>query len=213
MKFFIDTGQLNEIKQANDWGLIDGVTTNPSLIAKANTTIEELIPRIVEIGDWPISVEVTENHYEGMLQQGRDFTKYGSNIVVKLPMTPDGIKGTRTLAAEGIKVNVTLIFHPIQGLIAAKAGATYASPFVGRLDDIAHSGMELIRDLVNIYDNYDYPTEVLVASVRHPLHVVEAANLGADVATIPFGVLQKFFQHPLTDAGLERFLRDAGKQP
>ena len=211
MKFFIDTANVQDIKTANSWGLIDGVTTNPSLIAKEKSTIQDIIPQIVEVGDWPISVEVTANTYDEMVEQGRGFTKYGKNIVVKLPMTQDGLKATRTLSQEGIKVNVTLVFSPLQGLMAAKAGAAYASPFVGRLDDIAHYGMQLISDLVNIYDNYQFETEVLVASVRNPIHVVEAANLGAGVATIPFNVLEKLFRHPLTDIGLERFMQDAGQ--
>lgn len=211
MKFFIDTANVREIQQARDWGLVDGVTTNPSLIAKEKSTIEDIIPQIVKLGNWPISVEVTENNYDGMIKQGRSFTKYGENIVIKLPMTADGLRATRTFADDGIKVNVTLIFSAIQGLLAAKAGATYASPFVGRLDDIAHDGMDLIQDLVTIYHNYDFPTQVLVASVRHPIHIVEAARMGADVSTIPFSVLEKLMQHPLTDSGLARFLKDAGK--
>lgn len=211
MKFFIDTANVREIDTANSWGLVDGVTTNPSLIAKEKGSIEEIIPQIVKIGKWPISVEVTENNYEGMMRQGRSFTKFGDNIVVKLPMTPDGLRATRSFSEQGIKVNVTLVFSPIQGMLAAKAGATYASPFVGRLDDIAHDGMDLIRDLVTIYKNYDFKTEVLVASVRHPIHIVQAARMGAHVATIPFNVIEKFFKHPLTDSGLERFLKDAGK--
>ena len=213
MKFFIDTANLDEIKRANDWGLVDGVTTNPSLIAKEKTTISDVIPQIVKIGNWPISVEVTANDYEGMVKQGRQFTKYGENIVIKLPMTQDGLNATRTFADEGIKVNVTLVFSPLQGLLAAKAGAAYASPFVGRLDDISHTGMDLIQDLVTIYDNYDFATEVLVASVRSPMHVVEAARMGADVSTIPFNVIEKFFKHPLTDLGLERFMKDAASNP
>jgi transaldolase len=211
MKFFIDTANVEEIRTANSWGLIDGVTTNPSLIAREKSTIQDIIPQIVEIGDWPLSVEVTGNTYEEMIEQGRGFKKYGKNVVVKLPMTQDGLKATRTLTQEDIKVNVTLIFSPLQGLMAAKAGATYASPFVGRLDDIGHHGMQLIGDLVNIYENYQYPTEVLVASVRSPMHVVDAANLGAGVATIPFNVLEKLFRHPLTDLGIERFMQDAAK--
>ena len=209
MQFFIDTANVTEIETAQAWGLIDGVTTNPSLIAKEKSTIEQIIPKITRIGKWPISVEVTENDYEGMLRQGRTFLEFGDNIVIKLPMTPDGIRATRSFAEQGVKVNVTLVFSALQGLIAAKAGATYASPFVGRLDDIAHDGMALIDDLTTIYHNYDLPTQVLVASVRHPVHVVEAARMGADVATIPFDVLKKFFHHPLTDAGVERFLKDS----
>jgi transaldolase len=211
MKFFIDTANVREIETARNWGLIDGVTTNPSLIAKERGSIEEIIPQIVKLGNWPLSVEVTENHYEGMIKQGRAFTRFGDSIVVKLPMTPDGLKATRTLVDEGIKVNVTLVFSAIQGLLVAKAGATYVSPFVGRLDDIAHVGMDLIRDLVTIYRNYQFKTQVLVASVRHPVHIIESARLGADVATIPFSVLEKFFKHPLTDSGLEKFMKDAGK--
>lgn len=211
MKFFIDTANVAEIEAANSLGLIDGVTTNPSLIAKEKGTNEQLIPKIVKLGNWPISVEVTENNYDGMIREGRSFRRFGENIVVKLPMTADGIKATRTLSAEGIKINVTLIFSAIQGLLAAKAGATYASPFVGRLDDISQDGMELIADLVTIYRNYQLPTQVLVASVRHPVHILQAARLGADVATIPYNVLDKLMQHPLTDLGLARFMKDAGK--
>jgi transaldolase len=213
MDFFVDTAVIEEIRQAVAWGLCDGVTTNPSLVAKTGKSFEAVIAEILEIVDGPISLEATSTDYEGMMVEARDLASRSDKVVVKLPMTPAGIQATRTCTEEGIKTNVTLVFSPTQALIAAKAGATYVSPFIGRLDDISSSGMSLIEDLVQIFDNYIFSTRFLVASVRHPEHVVDAARLGAHVATIPFGVLKRFFSHPLTDIGLEKFLKDWEKVP
>ncbi|MBN1755718.1 fructose-6-phosphate aldolase [bacterium] len=215
MKFFIDTANIEQIKAAASWGVLDGVTTNPSLVAKESRDYKELLNQIVEIVDGPISAEVVSEEVDGMLREARDLAGIHSNIVIKVPFTPDGLRVTKTLSGEGIGVNVTLIFSPLQALMAAKAGARFVSPFVGRLDDISHQGMDIVNDIVTIYDNYIFETEVLVASVRHPLHVLEAALMGADVATIPFKVLKQMFKHPLTDIGIEKFLadwRNAGKK-
>ena len=209
MKFFIDTANLKEIKEANEMGLIDGVTTNPSLVAKeGKIDFKKHLAKICEMVEGDISAEVTALDAEGMLKEGREFAKVASNVVVKCPLTLDGLKATRTFREEGIKVNVTLCFSAAQALLAAKAGASYISPFVGRLDDVGQNGMQLISDIVQIYDNYGFATEVLVASVRHPMHIVESALLGADVATIPFKVIQQLAKHPLTDKGLDSFLAD-----
>ena len=213
MKFFIDTAQIDEIREAVSWGICDGVTTNPSLVAKTGKSLATVVAEICEVVRGPISVEATSLDYEGLMAEARRFAAIQDNIVVKLPMTRDGIRATRTCAEEGIRTNVTLVFSPAQALIAAKAGATYVSPFIGRLDDCSNHGMGIIEDIVAIFENYDFETEVLVASVRHPMHVVEAARLGADVCTIPFGVLDKLFRHPLTDRGIERFLADWEKVP
>jgi transaldolase len=208
MKFFIDTANIDEIKEAASLGILDGVTTNPSLVSKEGKDFKKLLDEILKIVDGPVSAEVISTDYEGILKEGRDLAKIHKNIVVKIPLIKEGLKACKTLTAEGIKVNVTLCFSPTQAILAAKAGATYISPFVGRLDDISTSGMDLISQIVQIYRNYNYKTEVLVASVRHPLHVVEAALIGADVCTIPFDVIKKMFNHPLTDIGLEKFLGD-----
>ena len=208
MKFFIDTANINEIKEAAALGILDGVTTNPSLVAKKGKDFRKLLDEILKIVDGPISAEVISTDYEGILKEGRDLAKIHKNIVVKVPLIKEGLKAVKTLTGEGIKVNVTLCFSPTQAILAAKAGATYVSPFVGRLDDISTSGMDLISQIVQIFRNYNYKTEVLVASVRHPLHVVEAALMGADVCTIPFSVIDKMFNHPLTDLGLDKFLSD-----
>lgn len=209
MKFFIDTANLDEIREANELGLIDGVTTNPSLIAKEkDVDFNEHIAKICEMVNGDVSVEVTALDTEGMLKQGREFAKIASNVVIKCPLTLDGLKATRIFREEETKVNVTLCFSATQAILAAKAGATYISPFIGRLDDIGQNGMQLISDIVQIYDNYGFATEVLAASIRHPVHIVEAALLGADVATIPFKVIQQLVKHPLTDKGLESFLSD-----
>lgn len=209
MKFFIDTANLDEIREANELGLIDGVTTNPSLVAKeGDVDFKEHIAKICEMVKGDVSVEVTALDTDGMLQQGREFAEIASNVVVKCPLTLEGLKATRILKKEGIPVNVTLCFSATQAILAAKAGAKYVSPFIGRLDDIGQNGMQLISDIVQIYDNYGYATEVLAASIRHPVHIVEAALLGADVATIPFKVIQQLVKHPLTDKGLESFLSD-----
>ena len=209
MKFFIDTANLNEIKEANEMGMIDGVTTNPSLVAKeGDVDFKEHIAKICAMVKGDISAEVTALDTAGMLEQGRELAKIAPNVVVKCPLTLDGLKATRIFTDEGTKVNVTLCFSAAQALLAAKAGAAYISPFVGRLDDIGENGMQLISDIVQIYGNYDFKTEVLVASVRHPMHIVDAALIGADVCTIPFKVIKQLASHPLTDKGLEAFLND-----
>ena len=209
MKFFIDTANLDEIREANELGLIDGVTTNPSLVAKeGDVDFKEHIAKICEIVKGDVSAEVTSLETEGMLREGRELAKIAPNVIIKCPMTLDGLKATRTFRDEGTKVNVTLCFSAAQALLAAKAGATYISPFIGRLDDIGQDGMQLIRDIVQIYDNYGYATEVLAASIRHPMHIVDSALAGADVATIPFKVIQQLVKHPLTDKGIDSFLND-----
>ena len=208
MKFFIDTANIDEIKEAAALGVLDGVTTNPSLVSKEGKDFRKLLDEILKIVDGPVSAEVIATDYRGIVKEGRDLASIHKNIVVKVPLIKEGLKAVKTLTDEGIKVNVTLCFSPTQAILAAKAGATYVSPFVGRLDDISTSGMELISQIVQIYGNYDFKTEVLVASIRHPLHVVEAALIGADVCTIPFTVIKKMFNHPLTDIGLEKFLND-----
>lgn len=214
MKFFIDTANINEIKEAHAMGMVDGVTTNPSLIAKEGGDFTEIITEICKIVNGPISAEVISLDTDGMVSEARDLAKIHENIVVKIPMTIDGLKAVRMLTAEGIKTNVTLIFSSLQALMAAKAGATYVSPFVGRLDDLSQEGMLLVEQMVEIYSNYAFDTEIIVASVRNPLHVLEAALVGADIATIPFNVLSKLAAHPLTDKGIQAFLDDwkkAGK--
>ncbi len=208
MKFFIDTANIDEIKEAASLGILDGVTTNPSLVAKEGKNFRELLDEIIKIVDGPISAEVIATDYDGMLKEARELAAIHKNIVVKIPLIKEGLKAVKTLSGEGINTNVTLCFSPSQALLAAKAGATYVSPFVGRLDDISTSGMELISQIVQIYSNYNYQTEVLVASIRHPLHLVEAALMGADVCTIPFAVINKLFNHPLTDIGIDKFLSD-----
>lgn len=211
MKFFIDTANINEIKEANAMGMVDGVTTNPSLIAKEGGDFKEIVGEICRIVDGPVSAEVISLETAGMIDEARDLARIHENIVVKIPMTVEGLKAVRVLAAEGIKTNVTLIFSPLQALMAAKAGATYVSPFVGRLDDLAQEGMQLVEQIVDIYSNFAYETEIIVASVRNPLHVLEAALMGADIATIPFSVLRKLAEHPLTDKGIKAFLDDWNK--
>lgn len=208
MKFFIDTAKIEEIKEAAALGILDGVTTNPSLVAKEGKNFRKLLDEILQIVDGPVSAEVISTEYDKILEEARDLSKIHKNIVVKVPLIREGLKAVKTLTEEGINTNVTLCFSPSQALLAAKAGATYISPFVGRLDDISINGMELISQIVQIYRNYDYKTEVLVASIRHPLHLVEAALMGADVATMPFAVINRLFSHPLTDIGLENFLND-----
>jgi len=211
MKFFIDTADVKEIRTAHALGLVDGVTTNPSLVAKSGRDFREVIGEIATIVDGPISAEVIALETEGMLAEGRELAKIHPNIVIKVPMTEAGLKATRVFTGEGIKVNVTLAFSPLQALLAAKAGATYVSPFVGRLDDVGHDGMEGIEQIRTIFDNYGYATEIIVASVRNPLHVLNAALIGADIATIPFAVMQQLARHPLTDIGIEKFLADWNK--
>lgn len=213
MKFFIDTADVNEIREAHELGLVDGVTTNPSLIAKSGRKFEDVIKEIVEIVDGPISAEVVSLDHDGMIREAEALARIHKNIVIKLPMTPEGLKACSTLTKEGIKTNVTLIFTPMQALLAAKAGATYVSPFVGRLDDISQDGMGIIDDIKTIFDNYGYTAEIIVASVRNPVHVLNSALIGADVATIPFSVMLQLAKHPLTDSGIERFLKDWEKVP
>ena len=213
MKIFLDSASLTEIKEAMSWGAIDGVTTNPSLVAKERRDFFPLLKEICETVNGPVSMETTCRDAAGMVGEGRVFAKLHPNIVVKCPLTKEGLKATRQLTSEKIRVNVTLCFSASQALLAAKAGAYFISPFVGRLDDISSDGMELIRDIKTIYANYPFSTQILVASVRHPIHVVEAARLGADIATMPFSVLESLIKHPLTDAGLDRFLQDWEKLP
>jgi transaldolase len=208
MKFFIDTADVKEIREAASLGILDGVTTNPSLVAKEGKDFHSVLREIVSIVNGPISAEVTATDKDGMIAEGRELAGIHPNIVVKLPLTVPGLQACKTLTGEGIKTNVTLCFSPSQALLAAKAGATYISPFVGRLDDISHDGMELVGLIRTIYDNYGYETEILAASLRHPRHVVEAALAGADVATIPYKVVMQLVKHPLTDSGLEKFLAD-----
>ena len=208
MKFFIDTANIDEIKEAHSMGMVDGVTTNPSLIAKEGRDFEEIIKEICQLVDGPISAEVVSVDTQGMIKEARDLAKIHDNIVVKIPMTVDGLKATRQLSEEGIKTNVTLVFSPLQALMAAKAGATYVSPFIGRLDDLSQEGLLLVEQIVEIYSNYAFDTEIIVASVRNPLHVLESALMGADIATIPFSVLGKLAAHPMTDKGLKAFLDD-----
>lgn len=213
MKFFIDTANLNEIKDGISMGMVDGVTTNPSLIAKEKKGFAEIVKEIIEIVDGPVSLEVIGNEARAMFKEGKELAKLGDNVVIKVPMTTEGIKATKLFAGEGIHVNQTLIFSPVQALMAAKAGAAYVSPFVGRLDDISHEGMDLVEKIITIFDNYGFETEVIVASIRHPLHVLEAALMGADIATIPFKVIEQLAKHPLTDKGVEMFLADWKKVP
>jgi transaldolase len=211
MKFFIDTANLDEIKEAASFGVLDGVTTNPSLVAKEGKDFRELLNEIVKVVDGPISAEVVSTDVNGILNEARDLSQIHRNIVIKVPLIKEGLKAVKKLTEEDIKTNVTLCFSASQALLAAKAGATYISPFVGRLDDISHDGMQLIQQIIQIYDNYNYDTQVLVASIRHPLHLLEAALMGADVATIPFSVINKLFNHPLTSKGLDAFLTDWNK--
>ena len=212
MKFFIDTANIAEIREAAALGILDGVTTNPSLVSKEGKDFRALLDEICAIVDGPISAEVVSTDLQGMLKEGRELAKIHKNIVVKVPLIKEGLKATKVFQQEGIKTNVTLCFSATQALLAAKAGATYISPFIGRLDDISQSGMDLIQQIVTIYHNYGYGTQVLVASVRHPMHVVEAAMIGADVCTMPFKVIDQLVQHPLTTIGLEKFLADWNKR-
>jgi transaldolase len=208
MKFFIDTANIEEIKKAWELGVIDGVTTNPSLISKENRKPIELFREICSIVDGPISAEAVSLKADEMVKEAEELAQIHENIVVKIPMTEEGLRAVKRLSSAGIKTNVTLIFSASQALLAAKAGATYVSPFVGRLDDISHTGMEIVKDIQNIYENYLFDTEIIVASIRNPLHVVEAAKMGADIATIPYSVITQLIKHPLTDIGIDRFLKD-----
>ncbi len=213
MKFFIDTANIAEIKEGLALGMVDGVTTNPSLIAREKKDFNTVVRDILRVVEGPVSLEVVSLEAKGMVAEGKKLARLGDQVVIKVPMTTEGLKATRMFAAEGIDVNQTLIFSPLQALMAAKAGAAYVSPFVGRLDDIAHDGMELASQILTIYDNYEYDTEVIVASVRHPGHVLEAALMGADIATIPFKVIEQLSRHPLTDKGVAQFLEDWKKVP
>jgi len=208
MKFFIDTADVTEIREAHALGLVDGVTTNPSLIAKSGRKFKDVIKEIVSIVDGPISAEVISLDAPGMIKEAKELVKIHKNIVIKLPMTPEGLKACKALTDKGIKTNVTLIFTPMQALLAAKAGASYVSPFVGRLDDISQDGMGIIEEIRTIFDNYGYMAEIIVASVRNPIHVLDSALIGADIATIPYSVMIQLAKHPLTDAGIEKFLKD-----
>ncbi len=208
MKFFIDTANIDEIREASAMGVLDGVTTNPSLVAREGREFMDVLAEIVKIVDGPISAEVTSTEFEGMMGQARELAKFHENIVVKIPIISEGLKAIKACSDEGIRINVTLCFSANQALLAAKAGAAYISPFLGRLDDIGHNGMDLIREIRTVYDNYGYPTQILAASIRSPLHVTEAALVGADVATVPFKVLTAIIKHPLTESGQARFLAD-----
>ena len=208
MKIFVDTANLRDIEQLAALGIVDGVTTNPSLLAKEHGDPRQVLKAICRVVQGPVSAEVVATDYEGMIREGRELAAIDEHIVVKVPFGRDGVRACRALAREALRVNVTLIFSATQALLAAKVGAAYVSPFVGRLDDVATSGMQLVRDIVDIFDNYEFPTEVLVASVRHPIHVVEAARMGADICTCPAAVIDALFKHPLTDIGLEKFLKD-----
>jgi len=211
MKFFLDTANLDMIKEAASWGILDGVTTNPTLVSKENLKFEELIKEITQIVPGPISVEAVSTKSKDIVKEAETLAKMAENIVVKIPICVEGLKAIKELSQKGIQVNTTLIFSPLQALLAAKAGARYVSPFIGRLDDVSHSGMDVVEQTMIMFDNYGIETEVIVASVRHPLHVVEAALIGADIVTVPFPVLEKLVKHPLTDIGMERFLKDWAK--
>ncbi|HDZ91588.1 MAG: fructose-6-phosphate aldolase [Deltaproteobacteria bacterium] len=208
MKFFIDTANVDEIKRGIDLGMVDGVTTNPSLVAKEGREFKGLIEEIAQLVDGPVSAEVVSLEADGMVREARELAGIADNMVIKIPLLEEGLKAVSTLAREGIRTNVTLCFSPVQALMAAKAGAAYISPFVGRLDDISHTGMDLVEQIMTIYENYAYDTEVIVASIRNPIHVLDAALIGADIATIPFKVIQQLIKHPLTDIGVDKFLAD-----
>ena len=213
MKFFIDTADINEIKTAVSYGLVDGVTTNPSLVSKTGKDLMTVLKEICDVVEGPICAEVVSTKASDMVKEGKQLAQVHPNIVIKIPMCLEGLKATRTLSQAGLRVNMTLLFSPLQALIAAKAGAAYVSPFIGRLDDISHVGMDVIDQIVTIFDNYGFDAEIIVASIRNPVHVLEAALLGADIATIPFSVLEQLTKHPLTDIGIERFLSDSKKVP
>jgi len=213
VKLFIDTAKVDEIRQALEWGILDGVTTNPTHIAETGRPFRDVVHEIIDMVDGPVSVEVVATDAEGIVREAQEISAMGPNVVVKVPTIPEGIKATAQLSAMGIRTNHTLVFSAVQALLVAKVGATYVSPFVGRLDGIGHSGMDLVRQIRTIYDNYGYKTEIIVAAVRHPAHVLEAALIGADVVTARFNVIEQLFQHPMTDIGLERFLKDWERVP
>jgi transaldolase len=208
MKIFLDTANLEEIKKGVEWGIVDGVTTNPTLISKEGAEFKQRVKEICDLVKGPVSAEVVSLDYEGMVREARELAQISEYVVIKIPMTPDGIKAVKTLSAEGIKTNVTLVFSPAQAILAAKAGATYVSPFVGRMDDLSNDGMRMLGEIVEIYNNYGFETEIIAASIRHPMHVVEAALMGVDIVTMPFAVLERLFKHPMTDLGIERFMED-----
>ena len=208
MKIFVDTADLDEIRELASWGIIDGVTTNPTLVAKSGRAFKEIVEEIFDIVDGPISLEAVSTKAEEIIKEARKLSKIHKNVVVKIPTTPEGLKAVKVLSNEGIKTNVTLVFSANQALLAAKAGATYVSPFIGRLDDIGQEGMQVVEEILDIFNNYDIETQVIVASIRHPIHVIQAARLGADIATIPPDIIRKMVKHSLTDVGIERFLRD-----
>jgi transaldolase len=211
MQIFLDTADLDQIKEAARWGILDGATTNPTLVSKESLKFEDLIKKICKIVPGPVSVECVSTKSKDIIKEARDLAKLADNVVVKIPICVEGLKAIKVLSGEGIKVNTTLIFSPNQALLAAKAGARFVSPFVGRLDDLSHQGMDLVDEIVTIFNNYGFETEVIVASIRHPLHVLEAALMGADIVTVPFAVLEKMVKHPLTDIGIENFLKDWSK--
>ena len=213
MKIFVDTADLKEIEELASWGVIDGVTTNPTLVAKTGLSFKDIVNKIFDLVDGPISLEAVSTKAEDIVEEARELSRIHKNVVVKIPMNEEGLKAVKQLSKEGVKTNVTLVFSANQALLAAKAGATYVSPFVGRLDDIGHDGMQVVRDIVQIFRNYDIKTKVIVASVRHPLHVIEAARIGADIATVPPQVIRKMIKHSLTDVGIKRFLEDWKKVP
>ncbi len=213
MKIFLDTANIKEIREAHGWGILDGVTTNPSLVAKEGQDFYDVLRQICALVEGPVSAEVVSVTTEEMVKEGRELARVAKNIVVKIPMIREGLRAIRTLSSEGIRINTTLIFSSPQALLAAKAGASFVSPFIGRLDDISHVGMEIVREIRSIFDNYSFPCEILAASIRNPLHVVDAASLGADIATMPFAVLESLLKHPLTDIGLQKFLKDWEKLP
>ncbi|MBN2198907.1 MAG: fructose-6-phosphate aldolase [Candidatus Aminicenantes bacterium] len=211
MKFFIDTANLEEIREAAGWGILDGVTTNPTLVAREKTAFADLVAEICRVVPGPVSVECVASEAGPIVEEARRLAAMAPNIAVKIPLTREGLKATRTLAQEGIKVNTTLVFSTAQALLAAKAGSRFVSPFIGRLDDISQEGMDLVREILTVFENYRFQAEVIVASIRHPRHVIEAALLGAHIATVPFAVLEKLFHHPLTDIGIDKFLKDWGR--
>ncbi|MCD6450235.1 MAG: fructose-6-phosphate aldolase [Thermotogaceae bacterium] len=208
MKIFLDTANLDEIKKGVEWGIVDGVTTNPTLVARERVPFEKRIKEICEVVKGPVSAEVTALDWKGMVEEARNLAKIDEHVVIKIPLTPDGIKAIKILSNEGIKTNATLVFSPMQAVLAAKAGATYVSPFIGRIDDISSDGLKMLEEIVVIFNNYAFDTEIIAASIRHPMHVVEAALMGVDIVTMPFSVLEKLFKHPLTDIGVERFMKD-----
>ncbi|MCK4718816.1 MAG: fructose-6-phosphate aldolase [Thermoplasmata archaeon] len=213
MKIFLDTANVDHIREAASWGIVDGVTTNPSLIAREGKEFKGVVEEICSIVDGPVSAEVISPDAPGMLVEARELVKIHKNVIIKVPMTPEGLKAVKTLEGEGIRTNVTLVFSATQALLAAKAGASFVSPFIGRLDDGGHEGMRIIEEIVAIFDNYDYKTEIIVASVRHPVHVVQAAMLGAHISTVPWAILEKMVKHPLTDIGIDKFMADWEKVP